>query len=157
MYIKCLKITVVMGMCGCLLDQKPSLCLNFFSFAQLPSYTQVRFVKGQKSNSKYRSESPFFAYCHVKTDRKWKAQKYINIFNYEKFRNRFKFFTCIFPDYMGHESSIEFWKNSCFENMAAGFLRAVKIHFGKIALKWCILRHEKKCFWLTLCCSFWSN
>ena len=62
-------------------------------------------------------------------------------FTYEKFINYFNFSTCIFPDYMGHESSIEFWKNSCFENMTAGFLKVVKIHFGKIALKWCMKKN----------------
>ena len=75
----------------------------------------------------------------------------------KKFKNRFYFFTCILPKYLAHDMTKEFWKNSYFENMRAGFLRVVKIHFGGIALKWCILMHEKKCFWLTLCCSFWSN
>ena len=55
-----LKITAVMVMCGCLLDQKPSLCLNFFSFAQLPSYTQVRFVKGQKIKFKIQNRKSLF-------------------------------------------------------------------------------------------------
>ena len=33
------------------------------------------------------------------------------------------FFTCILPDYVGHESLKEFWKNRHFENMRADFLR----------------------------------
>ena len=44
-------------------------------------------------------------------------------------------FTCILPAYVSHESLKEFWKNSHFENMRAGFLKGVKIHFGKLALK----------------------
>ena len=31
--------------------------------------------------------------------------------------------SCIFPDYMGHEITKEFWKNSHFENITAGFLQ----------------------------------
>ena len=34
-----------------------------------------------------------------------------------------KFFTCISPDYVFHESPKEFWKNDHFENMRADFLR----------------------------------
>ena len=62
----------------------------------------------------------------------------------KKFKNRFYFFTCILPEYLAHDMTKGFWKNSYFENMRAGFLRVVKIHFGGIALKWCILMHEKK-------------
>ena len=41
----------------------------------------------------------------------------------EKFRKQFHLFTCIFPDYMGHESLKAFWKNSHIENMRADILR----------------------------------
>ena len=44
-------------------------------------------------------------------------------------------FTCILPDYVFHESLKEFWQNRHFENMRAGFLKVVKTHFGKLALK----------------------
>ena len=84
-----------------------------------------------------------------------------NLFQYfslmKSSENEFNFFACILADYLAHESPKEFWKNSHFENMTAGFLRVVKIHFGRIALKWYISINEKKCIWLTLCCSFWSN
>ena len=53
----------------------------------------------------------------------------------EKFTKHFYIFTCILPDFVSHESLKEFWKNSHFENMRAGFLKGVKIHFGKLALK----------------------
>ena len=43
------------------------------------------------------------------------------------------FFTCILPDYVSHESLKEFWKNCHFENISAGFLKGVKIHYGKLA------------------------
>ena len=33
----------------------------------------------------------------------------------------------------------------------------VKNHFGKLALKWCIFRHEKKYFLTNISCCFWSN
>ena len=41
----------------------------------------------------------------------------------KKFKNWFYFFTCISPDYMGHDINKEFRKNSHFENMTAGFLQ----------------------------------
>ena len=37
--------------------------------------------------------------------------------------SNFIFFTCILPDYVGHENSKEFRKNNHFENMKADFLR----------------------------------
>ena len=37
-------------------------------------------------------------------------------------KNNFIFFTCIFSDYVSHESSREFWKNSHFEHLRADFL-----------------------------------
>ena len=37
----------------------------------------------------------------------------------EKFKKQFYFSTFILPDYVSHESSKEFWKNSHFENMRA--------------------------------------
>ena len=36
-------------------------------------------------------------------------------------------------------------------------LGGLKTHFGKLALKWCIFRHEIFYFELKLCPSFWSN
>ena len=33
------------------------------------------------------------------------------------------FFTCILPDYMAHDSSKKFFKNSHFENRRAGFFQ----------------------------------
>ena len=38
-------------------------------------------------------------------------------------KKQFHFFTCILPNYVFNESQKEFWKNSNFENMRAGFLR----------------------------------
>ena len=40
----------------------------------------------------------------------------------ETFRNYSIIFTCILPDYVAREIAKEFWKNSHFENMRAGFL-----------------------------------
>ena len=44
-------------------------------------------------------------------------------------------FLAAFYLYVSHERLKEFCKNSHFENMRAGFLKGVKIHFGKLALK----------------------
>ena len=82
---------------------------------------------------------------HQKRD-KSKSKNFIN----GKFKKWFYFLTCISPDYVSHESSKEFWKNSHYWNMRDGFLRGVKKHFGKIALKWCIFRHEKNEFLINI-------
>ena len=58
---------------------------------------------------------------YVKTGHLKKRQKYIQI----SIKNIFKkvvYYTCILPDYMAHDITKEFWKNSHFENMTAGFL-----------------------------------
>ena len=60
---------------------------------------------------------------YVKTDWKRKRQKFFNKFISEKFKKQFHFFTCTLPNYVSHESYKEFWKNSHFEKMRAGFLR----------------------------------
>ena len=60
---------------------------------------------------------------YLNSDRKWIWQKYLRNFFNEKFRKQFHLFTCILPDYVGHESLKAFWKNSHFENMRADFLR----------------------------------
>jgi len=59
---------------------------------------------------------------------------YSKMFLVKSSENNF-IFTCILPDYVSHESLEEFWKNSHLENMRAGFLKGVKTHFGKLALK----------------------
>ena len=52
--------------------------------------------------------------------------KRYNLFQYfskmKSSENKFDLFTCILPDYVGHESIKELLKNSHFENMKAGFL-----------------------------------
>ena len=53
----------------------------------------------------------------------------------EKFRKQFYFLTCILPDYVGHESSKFFRKNSHFENMRADFLRICQNSLQTLALK----------------------
>ena len=107
---------------------------NVFAYAALqtlfPSWKSLLLLQNQKVNS----------------DSKWKAQNYIQNFISKKFRKQFYFLTCILPDYVFHETGKEFWQNSYFENMRAGFLKSVKIHFGKLALKWCIFRHDKNIF-----------
>ena len=71
----------------------------------------------------------------INSDSKRKAQNYIQNFVSKKFRKQFYFLTYILPDYVFHESLKEFWQNSHFENMRAGFLKDIKTHFGKLALK----------------------
>ena len=88
----------------------------------------------------------FLSTWFLKSDSKRKAQNYIQNFVSKKFREQFYFLTYILPDNVFHESIKEFWQNSHFENMRAGFLKVVKTHFGKLALKWCIFRHDKNIF-----------
>ena len=71
----------------------------------------------------------------LKSDSKRKAQNYIQNFFSKKFREQFYFLTYILPDNVFHESIKVYWQNSHFENMRAGFLKVVKTHFGKLALK----------------------
>ena len=46
----------------------------------------------------------------------------LKIFINKKFWKTFYFFTCILTNYVAHDITKEFWKNSHFENMTAGFL-----------------------------------
>ena len=82
---------------------------------------------------------------YVRSDLLKKRQKKIHDWEWWIIQILFHFFTCIFRYYVAHEIFKEFWKNSHFENMTASFLRVVN-YFGGIALKWCILMHEKKVF-----------
>ena len=71
----------------------------------------------------------------INSDSKPKAQNYFQNFISKKFRKQFYFLTCVLSDYVFHESLKEFGQNSYFENMKARFLKVVKTHFGKLALK----------------------
>ena len=50
------------------------------------------------------------------------SQKWYQLFINEELKKLIYFFTCILPYYVTHEITKEFWKNSHFENMTAGFL-----------------------------------
>ena len=52
---------------------------------------------------------------------KWIRQKCYQFFIKAKLKQIFHFLTCILPNYLPHEIAKEFWKNSHFENMTAGF------------------------------------
>ena len=54
------------------------------------------------------------------------------------------FFTYALPDYMAHSIPKEFWKNSHFENMTAGFLLWCKNLLWQIAPKMMHLQPRKK-------------
>ena len=56
------------------------------------------------------------------SDLKWMRQKFYLFFINEKFKKILYFFTCILPNYVPHEITKEFWKNSHFWNVTAGFL-----------------------------------
>ena len=76
-------------------------------------------------------------------------------FTNEKFRKQSYLFTCISPDYVGHENLRvldfrEFWRILILKIWELISLGGVKTHFGKLALKWCIFSHEKKTFQLIL-------
>ena len=49
-------------------------------------------------------------------------QKYIQDLWLKKIQNLKNSLTRLFSDYMGHGTTKEFWKNSHFENVTAGFL-----------------------------------
>ena len=84
----------------------------------------------------YFHQSLFLFVYVINSDLKRKAQNYIqNFVSNKKFRKQFYFLTCILPNYVFHEILKEFWQNSHFENMRAGFLKDIKTHFGKLALK----------------------
>ena len=88
------------------------------------------------------------------TKRKW--QKFFQEIYYWKVLKTILFFTCIPPDYVSHESSKEFLKNSHFENMIAGFLQRCQNSLG-----WNTeMMHFQAWFFFRqyyLCSSFWSN
>ena len=44
------------------------------------------------------------------------------VWTIENNTNSFYFFSCILPDYVAHDIIKEFWKNSHFEKMTAGFV-----------------------------------
>ena len=53
--------------------------------------------------------------------KKYDSFKLKNFIN-KKFWKIFYFFTCILSDYVAHDITKEFWKDSHLENMTAGFL-----------------------------------
>ena len=59
---------------------------------------------------------------YIKTGYQKNRQKYIHDFQWSNIQKIFHFFICIFPNYVAHEITKEFWKNSHFENMTADFL-----------------------------------
>ena len=61
----------------------------------------------------------FFRY--IKTGDLKSTQNWIQYFFNKKFKNHIYFLTCILPDYIAHDVSKEFFKNSHFEIMTAGF------------------------------------
>ena len=61
----------------------------------------------------------------------------------EKFRKQSYFFTCILPDYVGHESLEDFLKNIHFENMRADFLTRYQNSLRQTSPKMMLCRHEK--------------
>ena len=77
-----------------------------------------------------RSEDKFYAITksHPKSLRclslsNWKQYKFeFNFLCNKKFKIWFDFFTCILPDNVAHDITKEFWRNSHFEKITAGFL-----------------------------------
>ena len=53
---------------------------------------------------------------------KWIWQKCHQFFINKNWKKKVLFFTFILPNYVPHEITKEFWKNSQFENMLTGFL-----------------------------------
>ena len=61
-----------------------------------------------------------YSLMHKKTDK-----SVFNFFIYKKFKKQLDFLICILSGDFFNESSKEFWKNSNFEKMRAGFLSLV--------------------------------
>ena len=72
----------------------------------------------------YRLVNTCSILSEFKLDSDWKrmSQKCYQFFINEKLKKLSHFFTSILPNYVPHEITKEFWKNSHFENMTAGFL-----------------------------------
>ena len=56
------------------------------------------------------------------SDSKRIRQKFYTFFINEMFKKMLHFLICILPSYVPHEITKEFWKNSHFEKITAGFL-----------------------------------
>ena len=88
------------------------------------------------------------------------------LFN-KKFRNHFHFSTWILPDYMAHDITKEFWKNTYFEKIPIlkkylfwkhdSWFSAEVSKLTILPLKWCFFRHEKIDVWTIICHGFWPN
>ena len=63
---------------------------------------------------------------NLKSTQNWK-----NFLFNKKFGNCLYFFTCIWPDYIAHDMTKEFWKNSFFENMTWFHSRLSKLTWVK--------------------------
>ena len=76
------------------------------------------------TNPKISSESMFPAFTRKEGIKihwlKWKHYRPVH----KKYDSIKIIFTCILPHYAAHDITKEFWKNSHFENMTAGFLHA---------------------------------
>ena len=62
---------------------------------------------------------------------KWVRQKCYQFFINKKLKKLFYFLTCILPNYVTHEITKEFWKNSLIEICWLISFWGVKIHFGE--------------------------
>ena len=94
-----------------------------------------------RQNSMELSTSSKIIWIHFLTVYRPVRKKYdsfrLKIFSNKKFWKTFYFFTCILPDYVAHDITKEFWKNSHSENMTAGFLlRCQNWLWYEISLIW---------------------
>ena len=69
---------------------------------------------------------------------KWIRQKCYQFFIDKKLKKTFYFLTCISPNYVPHQITKEFWKNSQFENVTAGFLLRSQ---NSLRLEICLIWH----------------
>ena len=79
--------------------------------------------------------------------------KVLSTFHKEKLEKLFFFLTCILPDYLPHEITKEFWKNSHFKNMTAGFVLSIIIHIRKNLLEFKNIQENLEKY-LNLCALF---
>ena len=126
----------------------------------LDSWFEIQMQMTEKEEDNWSEKSTLPKSEKKNTKTLFRNEKHKIIFKIvisEKFRKQFCFFTCILPDYVFHKSPIEFWKNSRFENMRAGFLRRCQISLWQNSPEIMDFQAWKKSFWQTLCRRFWYN
>ena len=130
--------------------------LNIFVHFQqyLHWHAKKHSKKQRKQIYTYYGPFSFTFRSYLDSYSKWIRQKCYQFFIHKKLKKLFYFLTCILPNYVTHEITKEFWKNSLFENMLTGFLLRCQN-----SLRWeiCMIFHwnidswkQKLSFWYVM-------